>query len=214
MVSANDVASVILSRRGPWMDAMTLQKLLYYVQAWHLAVTDEPLFSEHFKAYKDGPVLPQVRHARMDKASRRATAQELSGISIDQIASDIIDQVLATYGSMSGQELSALTHVEHPWLEARHGLPVDAPSNEPISEVTMAQFYRANRFLGGRTAADLAVGGVHVRPAGQTGHDAVDVDALLAELPEYETENPWGSTNLAAVSRNPAEAGSRGSAEG
>jgi uncharacterized phage-associated protein len=38
------------------MDAMRLQKLLYYVQAWHLAVTDEPLFPEQIKAWKDGPV--------------------------------------------------------------------------------------------------------------------------------------------------------------
>ena len=42
---ANDIASVIIARNGPWLDAMSLQKLLYYVQAWHLAITDEPLFS-------------------------------------------------------------------------------------------------------------------------------------------------------------------------
>ena len=37
MYAANDIASVILERTGSWLDAMSLQKLLYYVQAWHLS---------------------------------------------------------------------------------------------------------------------------------------------------------------------------------
>lgn len=196
MVTANEVASVILSRSGPWTDAMTLQKLLYYVQAWHLAITDEPLFSEHFKAYRDGPVLPQVRHARMDRASRRASTQDLTGVILDELSSDIIDVIVATYGQMSGPELSALTHDERPWQEARRDLPEDASGNEAISETSMAKFYRAHRTLGGRTAADLAAGGLHVRAAADAGHSPIDIDALLAEIPEFEAKDSWGGANL------------------
>ena len=70
MYAANDIASVILERTGSWLDAMSLQKLLYYVQAWHLAITDRPLFEEQIKAWKDGPVVPQVWHARDRKSTR------------------------------------------------------------------------------------------------------------------------------------------------
>lgn len=195
MYQANDVASVILARGGPWTDAMSLQKLLYYTQAWHLAVTDEPLFGERIKAWRDGPVVPQVWAARRDRATRRSVAQEIEAIELDDLTSNLIDLVLVSYGSMSGEELSALTHVEAPWIEARGDLPADADCREEISTDTMARFYRANRRLGGRTAADLAAGGVYRRRDDASG--PVDVDAILAELDGAEvTDDPWGGANL------------------
>lgn len=194
VLSADDVASVILTRSGPWVDAMRLQKLLYYVQAWHLAVTDEPLFGEQIKAWRDGPVVPQVWHARKDQATRRATDQDIEDIELDDLASDLIDLVIASYGSMSGEELSALTHVEQPWRAARGELADDAECREPIRRESMAEYYRANRRLGGRTAADLAAGGIHLRGE-RTG--PVDIDAILASLPDEEpTEDPWGGASL------------------
>jgi uncharacterized phage-associated protein len=197
VLSANDVASVILARSGTWMDAMRLQKLLYYVQAWHLAVTDEPLFHEQIKAWKDGPVVPQVWHERKDKATRRAADQQVEGIELDETTSDLIDLVLASYGTMAGEELSALTHVELPWLEARGDLPEDAACREPIDPPTMARYYRAHRKLGGRKAADLAAAGIYVRaPHGRSG--PVDVKSLLKTLPDDDDpgEDYWGGASL------------------
>lgn len=197
-MQANDVASVILSRSAPWTDAMKLQKLLYYVQAWHLAITDEPLFPEQIKAWKDGPVVPQVWHERKDKASRRAATQDVEHAVVDQMTSDIVDLVIAAYGSMSGEELSALTHVEQPWNKARGDRTADAESSIPIAENDMAAFYRAHRLLGGRTAADLAAGGIYVW---QAPHDArpIDVDAIFAAL-DSQLVDPgtdcWGGANL------------------
>lgn len=196
-MKADDVASVIIARSGSWMDAMRLQKLLYYVQAWHLAVTGEPLFSEQIKAWKDGPVIPQVWHARKDLDTRRPSAQDVEHVHLDNLASDLIDLVLATYGSMSGEELSALTHVERPWLEARGDLPEDAISRQPVSTEAMTSYYRSHRKLGGHTAADLAAGGADVRGAGESG--PVDVDAILDSFGDaYSTddEDRWGGANL------------------
>jgi uncharacterized phage-associated protein len=197
MLRADDVASVIIARSGPWLDAMSLQKLLYYVQAWHLAVTDEPLFEERLKAWKDGPVVPQVWHARRERETRRAVDQEVDGIELDEISSDLIDLVLTTYGSMSGDELSALAHIETPWQEARGDLPPDAHCSNPISLESMAAFYRAHRRLGGRTAADLAAVGVYLSSPVAVG--PVDVDAILESLGDRYSDpgtNQWGSTNL------------------
>ncbi|MEV6607469.1 type II toxin-antitoxin system antitoxin SocA domain-containing protein [Kutzneria sp. NPDC051319] len=200
MLTADDVASVILERSAPWSDAMRLQKLLYYVQAWHLAVTDEPLFPEQIKAWKQGPVVPQVWHSRRDQATRSANAQHTGHIHLDEMTSNLIDLVLARYGSMSGEELSALTHVEQPWLNARGDLPPDAECRTAISTEDMAAYYRANRKLGGRTAADLAIGGVYIRGARD---ESVDIDAILDSFPEDDDpgEDPWGGASLESADK-------------
>lgn len=196
MLAANDVASVIIARSDrAWIDAMSLQKLLYYAQAWHLAVSGEPLFAEQVKAWKDGPVVPQVWHDRKDTATRRAVAQQVDGIELDELASNLIDLVISAYGSMSAEELSALTHTETPWRTARAGVPDDQPSSEPISPDEMASFYRGHRQLGGRSAADLAAGGVHLRSSDAVG--PVDVDSILAQLgQDVDDDDPWGAGNL------------------
>lgn len=198
--TADQVASVIIARNGPWIDSMSLQKLLYYVQAWHVAITDRPLFAEKIKAWKDGPVVPQVWHARRDKASRRASTQEVPEGLLSQDESDLIDLVLAAYGSMSGEELSALTHVEGPWQNARGDLPPGVECREPLDLAEMADFYRSHRKLGGRTAADLAAAGIHVRSKAAGG--PIDVDAILDSLgEEFEDagDDPWGGANLEAA---------------
>ncbi|WP_432978393.1 Panacea domain-containing protein [Dactylosporangium sp. CA-233914] len=191
---------MIIVRSGLWLDAMTLQKLLYYVQAWHLAITDEPLFEDRFKAWRDGPVVPEVWHARKEQSSRRARNQAVDEIQLSVDTLDLIDLVLATYGSMSGDELSALTHVEAPWLEARGDLPPDAHGAGPISTETMARFYRSHRRLGGRTAADLAAAGVHLASPATAG--PVSVDEILDSLGDALSDpgdDAWGGANLASA---------------
>lgn len=206
MLAANEVASVIIARSGPWIDAMSLQKLLYYVQAWHLAITDEPLFEERIKAWKDGPVVPQVWYERKDRETRRAVDQEVDNLALDEQASDLMDLVLATYGSMSGDELSALAHIETPWREARGDLPPDASGSNTISTESMARFYRAHRRLGGRTAADLAAVGIYI--SSPTAVGPIDVDQLLASLEDVDLDagdSVWGSTNLESSSHYGAD---------
>lgn len=199
MLAANDVASVIVARNErPWTDAMSLQKLLYYVQAWHLAITGEGLFAEQVKAWRGGPVVPQVWHDRKAGSTRRATSQNLSGIEMDDLALNLIDLVISAYGSMSGEELSALTHTEQPWKTARGELPDDAESRESVDPGEMARFYRTHRTLGGQNAADLAAGGIHLHSA--TPGEPTDVDAILMALGEYDArtnDDPWGGGNLA-----------------
>ena len=46
MASARDVAAYLLQRRLPAFEAVRLQKLLYYMQAWHLALMDSALFND------------------------------------------------------------------------------------------------------------------------------------------------------------------------
>lgn len=205
MPSADQIASVLVARYGAFLTAMQLQKLLYYVQAWHVAITDEALFPEQIKAWADGPVVPQVWHSRKEPATRSASQQVADPVALDELASNLIDIVLSTYGSMSGDELSALTHTELPWCDARGDLSADAASSAPISTDAMAKFFREHRRLGGRKAADLAAGGVYLRGQG-TPTEEFDIDGFLAALgPEHSDtgDDPFGSGNLEAVEPAP-----------
>lgn len=200
MNSADQIASVVIARSGSFLTAMQLQKLLYYLQSWHVAITDRPLFPEKIKAWPDGPVVPQVWHQRKEPGTRAAAQQPtdaLEQIQLDDATSDLIDLVLSTYGSMSGDELSALTHAETPWVEARGDAAPDQPLTTEIPLESMAKFYRANRRLGGRTAADLASGGVHLR-AHLVDPEPFDVEGFLERLRGTLEDAPdeFGGGNL------------------
>lgn len=202
MLSANEVASVIIARSDTAvLDGMSLQKLLYYSQAWHLAITGERLFSEQVKAWVDGPVVPQVWHERKSDRRRQPSLQDTAAIALDELSSDVIDLVLKTYGRMGPADLSALTHSERPWIEARGDTPPSERSHTAVKVDTMAEFYRNERTLGGRTAADLAAGGIHLHRSAR--HDRIDVAALLAEIDEpAAATDPWGGANLHAGSNH------------
>ena len=41
---------------------MKMQKLLYFLQGWHLAITGEPVIEEKFSAWQYGPVEENLYH--------------------------------------------------------------------------------------------------------------------------------------------------------
>ena len=66
MTTANNVAKYIIHRFQEAGDPVTnlkLQKLLYYVQGWHLGIFKNPAFNDEFEAWVHGPVIPEVFHA-------------------------------------------------------------------------------------------------------------------------------------------------------
>ena len=195
----NDLAEEIIVRL-PRPSAMKLQKLLYYVDSWHLAVTGERLITDQpFRAYVDGPVHDDVWHKRRAPSAR---AHATSKVNLSPTAEGILDLVLAEYGGRSGDELSALTHKEVPWLNARGDLPDWAPSREPLKDEDVARFYRDRRRLGNRTAADLAIGGVHVANPDLMRRPVI-LRKLMAELPptkvgiDDDDDDPAFGANLA-----------------
>jgi uncharacterized phage-associated protein len=158
MENVQNVASAIIDELGP-MDAMKLQKLLYYSQAWSLAVTDKPMFADEVQAWRDGPVVPNVyKHHKQLRKVR--DWQYGNGVELSKESLSLVRLVCGQYGHQSGDELSDLTHCESPWMDARGSLPPEASSRERIPVEGMARYYRRSRTLGGRRAADLAAGGL------------------------------------------------------
>jgi uncharacterized phage-associated protein len=185
IMRANQLAEAIIDRK-PHLTAMKLQKLLYYVEAWHLAVTNSPLFNDDvFRAYADGPVVEDVWRQRKDPGSRSKAGDVPE---LTPTAEAILDLVMSEYGGRTGDELSALTHTEKPWVDARGNLPEGARSRNEISNESIARFFRDHRQLGGRTAADLAAGGVYALPAA----GPLDLGDLLEGLDDVDEEMPSG----------------------
>lgn len=98
-----------LRRRSPNLLTKKLHKLLYYCQGHHLAVFDEPLFTETIAAWDMGPVVSQLWWA--EKNLKVVEAPPLN----DEAALNTISYVLSRYGRLSGRDLENLTHSEPPW---------------------------------------------------------------------------------------------------
>jgi len=141
MATIFDVAKYITERTGE-VSAMKLQKLMYYAQAWNLVWEEEPLFSNDFQAWANGPVLPTLyaRHRGMFKVDATLFADADSS-SLNEAERGNVDKVLAFYGDKTAQWLSNLTHQENPWLEARGELPVGASSEAVISQSAIHEYY-------------------------------------------------------------------------
>jgi uncharacterized phage-associated protein len=141
MASVHDVAKYILDQRGS-MTTWKLQKLVYYSQAWHLVWTEDALFQDRIEAWANGPVVPALynNHRRKFKVEKwgKGDSDRLSKLELTTI-----DRVLESYGSLSGHQLSQLTHNEGPWLEARGGLAPTEISSNQISLESMNAFYLA-----------------------------------------------------------------------
>ncbi|MFN4323800.1 MAG: Panacea domain-containing protein [Aeromonas media] len=141
MATIFDVAKYITESMGE-ISAMKLQKLMYYSQAWNLVWEEEPLFTNDFQAWANGPVLPSLytRHRGQFKVDATLFADgESNALTAEQRAN--IDKVLGFYGEQTAQWLSNLTHQENPWLRARGELPAGALSEAVIPKADIHEYY-------------------------------------------------------------------------
>ncbi len=157
MQDVNDVAAALLTEVGP-VDTFKLQKLLYYSQAWHLAIFDEPLFEDRIEAWINGPVVTSVF---AQHRGRRTVDRWPSGdrARLTKPSRDVVMLVCKHYGDLSGANLSTLTHGEAPWKDARGSAAPTAQLNEAIPTDAMKLYYQGQE-LAGRTSEDFAAGGI------------------------------------------------------
>lgn len=139
MATVLDVARYIVKLHGE-MSAMKLQKLVYYAQAWALVWDEEPIFKEKIRAWANGPVVRELYDWHKGKFSVSTPPPgDIRKLTDDE--KETIEVVVDYYGKKSGAELSALTHREAPWKDAREGLVDGARSNREIKLSSMAEYY-------------------------------------------------------------------------
>lgn len=142
MANANvfDVAQYILDTLGR-LTTWKLQKLCYYSQAWSLAWDGEPLFKERIEAWANGPVIP----ALYEKHRGNFYITNIGGDpeKLNKTQRETIDAVLEAYGSKPSSWLSASTHCEPPWKDARRRahLALGERGDAQIRLDDMAEYY-------------------------------------------------------------------------
>jgi uncharacterized phage-associated protein len=114
---------VRLSYAGAEPDPLTnlrLQKLLYYAQAWSLAVRGASLFPEKIQARRSGPVVRPVQSALARVVGDGVVGPKdlASAPPLDEEESAFVRAVWEAYRPFSASSLSEATREEAPWRQA------------------------------------------------------------------------------------------------
>ncbi|MEG1749423.1 MAG: DUF4065 domain-containing protein [Tannerellaceae bacterium] len=124
--NVKDIAKKIIAQANPdcgdIMTNMKLQKLLYYMQGFHLAFFDEPLFHDEIEAWMYGPVVPAVyeEYKACGSAGLDLNPDE-DILSLNEEEEDMFNQVYEAYGQFSALKLMNMTHAETPWKSTAVG---------------------------------------------------------------------------------------------
>lgn len=115
-----DIANKIVAKtdieHGDSISNLKLQKMLYYMQGFHLAYFNTPLFEEDVVAWQYGPVIPSVYSAFKDFGKGEIALSESTNII--NLTSDeeiLFNEVYEVYGQFSAIKLMEMTHNENPW---------------------------------------------------------------------------------------------------
>jgi uncharacterized phage-associated protein len=125
---ARDVAKQLLvvasrhsreERRAPseLLTPLKLQKLLYYVQGFHLVILDRPAFDDAILAWTHGPVVRDV-YDRYRRFGSAGIETRLDSPDLPRDTVHLINQVSDAYGQFSAWRLMEMTHDTPPWKEA------------------------------------------------------------------------------------------------
>lgn len=150
-VNARMVAKYFLSRSTPNTDYsithLKLQKLVYYAQAWHVALngSENPLFEDRIAAWVHGPVC-RALYEEFKKYGRFEIEPEEFPMELNEEENkkklETLKMVWDNYGEYDGKFLEALTHQELPWIEAREGYKENESGDVTISLESMESFYK------------------------------------------------------------------------
>lgn len=144
MITAMQVAAYFLSKVddefGEGITNLKMQKLVYYAQAYHLAIFGIPLFGEEIQAWQHGPVVPDLYHKfKSFDSGPIDTNDYLSDIdqTLPEEVTEFLNEVYEQFAQFSAWRLADMTHAEGPWKEAI------ANRDHVISHESMRNFYKA-----------------------------------------------------------------------
>jgi uncharacterized phage-associated protein len=125
-----------------YLTHLRVQKLLYYVQGWSLAVRGKPMFDGRIEAWAHGPVVKEL-YPILAAHGNNPILPTLIGVAenLTDEERQFIRSVWLAYRGFSASSLREMTHNESPWIDARKGLgPADRCDNE-ITHQAMKDFF-------------------------------------------------------------------------
>lgn len=151
-----DVVVLYCKANGLRISPLKLQKLLYYIQAWHIANFDEEnLFDELPQAWVNGPVYRSVydqfkdsfyrgediSYDLKDENAEDLLQEKIKSLGIAKKQIGVINSVLKFYAPQDEGALVLKTHADKPWNKARKGLDPFERSTNTIRAKWMFDFY-------------------------------------------------------------------------
>jgi uncharacterized phage-associated protein len=145
-LSYKDIANYFI-----WLAAQTdvkiniykLQKLVYYVQAWHLGIYSTPLFDADFQAWIHGPVIPDLLEKYQSQFSWEPISEKVEQPKLPEQIGEFLAEVAEAYFKFDDETLERMICSEMPWLEARGNIPRDESCHTIISQESMKKYYSA-----------------------------------------------------------------------
>lgn len=143
--NAIDIAKKIICKtdmeHGDTISNLKLQKLLYYMQGFHLAFFGTPFFNESVEAWTYGPVVPVV-FQEFKKFKKRAINPENyhDELVLADDEQQMFDMVYNEYNRFSAVALMNMTHNEGPWKHHDIG---DVITNEELRTFFLTQIEAA-----------------------------------------------------------------------
>lgn len=148
----SEIIAAYISLKCGTMSHLKLQKILFYVQAYHLAVFGIPLFDDDFEAWVHGPVIRKLFNKirdfsliyneiqyKVSKGEPHPNNVLKENLTPYQIL--VINEVIDELKGLSGLQLEAMTHSEPPWRDARLNVAPGDRSSNIISKDAMMKFY-------------------------------------------------------------------------
>ena len=139
----HDIADYLIAEsreRGDLLTPLKLQKLIFYADAWHLALYGNEATPERFQAWVHGPVALSQYH-RFKENKWRPILDEIDRPEISQNLAEHLDEIIDVFGSETATALEIMTHEERPWIDARCGIPDDEPCKNYIDKELTRAFY-------------------------------------------------------------------------
>ena len=121
---------------------LRLQKLMYYVQGWSLAIRNAPMFPDKIEAWAHGPVVAKLFLTFTDYKSDTIPSEIFwySG-GLRKGDRKCIEAVWDVYKKYSATSLREMTHRETPWEQARGKAKSAERCSTEITNTSMKRFF-------------------------------------------------------------------------
>lgn len=138
MYKAITIAKYIIKRcneNSIIISNLKLQKILYFIQAEFLVVTDSPCFQETIEAWDFGPVVPEVYYEYRMYGSASIPCEDYNEqFMINPNDIEMINGIIDECAQFSAYQLVNITHKQDPWINAYRSWRKMPISNESIKE--------------------------------------------------------------------------------
>lgn len=163
MVDIQDIAKYTilrLNQNGNTICPLKLQKVLYYMQAWHMvyfgrentlfvdvpeAWVNGPVYRNVYEAYRTIPIYKQIQPTFFSINSSKDLHDKIEELSrlllLTKKQDEFVESIFCHYGTMSHDRLVYLTHSQRPWNNARKGLDAFEYTDEKIDLNDMFYYY-------------------------------------------------------------------------